>query len=143
MPRGSFVSSGASASTLAGRRYRAKHPDRVLATRKTNTKYNREYGWRHRDKLKIEILACYGPAGKLGCSWEGCGVVDPDMLVLDHIADDGAAQKKALGPSNGRGWNFYRFLRRNGFPSGYQTLCCNHNHKKEILRSRSKRKLLD
>jgi hypothetical protein len=58
------------------------------------------------------------------------------MLVLDHEQDNGAEERKA---GHGRGWSFYLFLKRNGYPSGYQTLCCNHNQKKEMVRARSRR----
>jgi hypothetical protein len=140
MPKGSFVEHNPSASTLAGRRYRERHPDRVAITRNKNRKYNREYGWRYRDELRIEMLTYYGPMHQLRCSWADCSVTDPDMLVLDHVEDNGAEEKRSLGGSAGRGWNFYRLLKSKGFPAGYQTLCCNHNHKKEIIRSRNRRK---
>jgi hypothetical protein len=103
--------------------------------------YDQEYGWRRRDALRIEVLTHYGPAGLLFCSWQDCRVHDPDMLVLDHVEDNGASERKELGGSAGRGWNLYRRLKARNFPAGYQTLCCNHNHKKELLRARSHRKL--
>lgn len=112
------------------KRYKERDPERWK-------KYNREYGWSLRDALRVEVLTHYSPSEILGCSWDGCEIHDSDMLVLDHIDDTGAAERKKLGGSNGRGWNFYRRLKRLRFPTGYQTLCCNHNHKKEILRSRS------
>jgi hypothetical protein len=91
---------------------------------------------------KAEAMAHYGPSGQVCCSWAGCQISDIDMLVLDHIADDGAAQRRALGGgSRGKGHELYRHLKRDGYPAGYQTLCCNHNHKKELLRSRSHRKV--
>lgn len=115
------------------KRYKQRDPERWK-------QYNREYSWRLRDEVKVEVLSHYGPSGQLCCSAKDCHISDVDMLVLDHVLDNGAEEKRALGGgSGGRGWNFYRLLKRLGFPEGYQTLCCNHNHKKEILRSRATR----
>lgn len=98
---------------------------------------SRGYTETSRNKIKTEVLTHYGPSGVLRCSWTACVVSDIDMLVLDHIANDGAAQRKLLPTSSsGRGHELYRKLRNDGYPAGYQTLCCNHNHKKEIIRSR-------
>jgi hypothetical protein len=126
-------------SRIASAKWRAKNPDKVKNIRLEHVTYNREYGWKLRDDLRREVLAHYSPVGILGCSWENCEVRDSDMLVLDHVANDGAAQRRSLGGSKGRGWNFYRWLKKHNFPDGYQTLCCNHNHKKEMVRNRDNR----
>jgi hypothetical protein len=85
---------------------------------------------------KIAALSHYGPNGVAKCSWPGCEIDDVDMLVLDHVRNDGAAQRKAMGGTNGKGHTLYRILKKQGYPEGFQTLCCNHNHKKELLRVR-------
>ncbi len=115
------------------RKYRAKNPEKVKAWRLAGAEKLRVDNGVRRNELRIETFTRYGPDQKLQCSWIGCDVTDPDMLVLDHINDDGAQQRKN---GCGRGWNFYRWLKKQNFPDGYQTLCCNHNHKKELLRSR-------
>lgn len=89
-----------------------------------------------RTELKLEILTHYSPKGLLKCSWEGCKVDDLDMLSLDHVNDDGAkhilpGHKDRLG-----GTNLYRWTKKNGFPEGFQTLCANHQIKKQILKNR-------
>jgi len=61
-----------------------------------------------------------------------CGVTDIDMLTLDHINNDGNTDRKVRGV----GSVIYCRLVRDGYPSGFQTLCCNHQWKKEILRRR-------
>ena len=94
---------------------------------------------RARDNDKIVALSHYSPNQQMKCSWDGCLVDDPDMLVLDHPNDDGAAQRRLMGGTNGKGHALYRWLRNKQFPEGFQTLCCNHNQKKEILRSRKHR----
>lgn len=89
-----------------------------------------------RVELKMVVLAHYGPLGELRCSWSGCDVTDPDMLSLDHLDDSGSAHRKK-GSSFSGGVSFYAQLKRDGFPDGYQTLCHNHQWKKEILRRRT------
>jgi len=99
------------------------------------------YTTKSRTRIKLAVLSHYSPNEVLGCSWAGCAVDDVDMLVLDHVNDNGA-QEKRLSPNTGRGHELYRRLKKEEYPVGYQTLCCNHNHKKELLRTRRK-KLLD
>lgn len=80
---------------------------------------------------KVEVLTYYGPNHKLQCSWEGCAINDPDMLSLDHINND--AKK---GTVNKSGTGLYLYVKRENFPEGFQTLCHNHQWKKEIIRRR-------
>ena len=94
---------------------------------------------RTRQAEKLAAMAYYGPSSEPRCSWPNCAVDDIDMLVLDHILDNGAQERQAAS-NCGRGHELYRRLKRECYPEGYQTLCCNHNHKKELLRSRAKEK---
>jgi len=89
-------------------------------------------------KLKIETLTHYGPNQELKCSWPECTVVDIDMLTLDHVNDDGNLERRGSRYQGGCGT--YQQLRTRGFPPGYQTLCANHQLKKELLRRRECRK---
>ena len=117
-------------SRIEGNAYAAKYS-------RTHKAKMRVYRARCTAKLKLEVLTHYGKRGKMMCSWKGCTISDPDVLELDHIHNDGAAMRK--DHSNGRWWgghHLYAFLRERKFPEGYQTLCCNHNRKKEILRRR-------
>jgi len=96
-----------------------------------------QYTAKSRTTIKTDVLSHYGPQEKLQCSWPGCEIDDIDMLVLDHIENNGAQERrKAL--NGDKGHELYRRLRNENYPPGYQTLCCNHNHKKEILRVRVK-----
>jgi hypothetical protein len=123
---------------IARQKYVDQYPDRILETRTAWAEYNRQYSINLRARNKIEVLTYYGPNQVLQCAWNECTVVDIDMLVLDHVKDNGAEEKRKLGGSSGRGHVFYQYLKAHGFPSGYQTLCCNHNHKKELVRNRAK-----
>ncbi|MGM2776559.1 hypothetical protein, partial [Bacillus cereus group sp. Bce015] len=46
------------------------------------------------------------------------------FLSIDHIANNGAAERKS-GAYGGSGTAFYLWLRKQGFPSGYQVLGMN------------------
>ena len=83
----------------------------------------------YRLQLKLEMIKAYG--GK--CKF--CGEKDPDVLVLDHINDDGNLDRKANGHKGGA--NMYVKLRNKGWPQGYlQLLCANCNVRKEMKRRR-------
>lgn len=104
---------------------RAKGKDREEKNRKTRV-------WNA--QIKLECLTHYGPDESLQCSAVGCIVQDLDMLTLDHINNDGAEDR-----NNGRnctGVRLYYVLKREGYPSGFATLCCNHQSKKEMMRRR-------
>lgn len=78
---------------------------------------------RKRERNKKEVFVHYGGA----CSI--CGVNDMDILTIDHIDQNGSEHKKENNYV-GKGSNgFYRWLRRNGFPEGFRTLCFNCNIK--------------
>jgi hypothetical protein len=132
--------------------------EREFEPRKHNTKYcndkcrekasnNRNYSKNRsrnlkahrlrRYKLKIEVLTHYGPAGILGCCCEGCEICDIDMLTLDHVSNDGYKERQGFNrpPST----DLYFRVKKNGFPVGFQTLCWNHQWKKEITRLRDSR----
>lgn len=149
------------ASTPAERRkkYREAHPDRVKEQiaewRKANPErvsgYNQKT-WKLRrespgyetkkrsasrlynQRVKLQVLSHYGPAGEPRCSWLGCEVSDIDMLTLDHLGDGGNCDRRNTG--KGGGCATYSYLRSSGFPDGFQTLCMNHQLKKDILRRR-------
>lgn len=82
---------------------------------------------------KAAVLTFYG-GGKRQCVWDGCTETDPDVLTIDHVKNGGTKHRTKLGIRGGH--DFYRRLRSAGFPDGFQTLCANHQLKKEILRRR-------
>lgn len=71
-------------------------------------------------RLKLEILSVYG----LQCN--GCGFSDVRALTIDHINNDGYVERGEKG-RHFSGEKFYRFLKAQGYPKGYQTLCFNCN----------------
>jgi hypothetical protein len=88
-----------------------------------------------RDARKIEVLSHYGN-GKLCCVWPDCEVSDVDMLTIDHVNNNGAEHRRELG-TKGKANHLYRILKSSGYPEGYQTLCANHQLKKELVRKRN------
>jgi hypothetical protein len=114
----------------AQQRYRHGNEEKAQA-------YRNLVNSRHADH-KAEVLSHYGPKGKLGCCWSHCNVKDIDTLTLDHVNNDGAAHRKKV-----RGLTSYRlygWIKNKGFPEGFQTLCWNHQWKKEIARTRAEEK---
>ena len=84
--------------------------------------------------IKRQTFIHYSSKRKLQCSWNRCTVTDVDCLSLDHINNDGAKVRRE-GQQRG-GIVLYRNLTKNKYPKGFQTLCHNHQWKKEILRRR-------
>lgn len=70
--------------------------------------------------LKIKALTHYGK-NKLACV--RCGFVDIRALSIDHINGEGYKHRK-IGKAK-LGSSFYRQLKDQGYPEGYQTLCMN------------------
>ncbi len=125
-------------------KYQTAHREKYLEQRRNQTRrlaQNPAWRKKHRQgnrdsviRIKLEILSHYGPNGKLQCSWPDCEIIDPDMLSLDHIENDGASRRRDKKTKGG--YHEYREIIREGFPEGFQTLCHNHQWKKEILRRR-------
>ena len=83
-------------------------------------------------RIKNEILKAYG-GDPPHCRC--CGEATIAFLQIDHINENGAAHRRELfGPNYRRaGWRFYLWLRKAGFPSGFQVLCANCNTAKTHL----------
>ncbi len=82
--------------------------------------------------LKVEVMEAYG--GRCTC----CDEREIEFLTIDHMNNDGAAHRRALArdwksrSAKGGGVHFYRWLKKHGFPSGYQVLCSNCNISKHL-----------
>ncbi len=71
-------------------------------------------------KIKLEVLTHYSN-GKLACV--SCAFSDIKALSIDHIKGGGTQHTEGLNRHGGA--NFYRWLRYNNYPDGYQVLCMN------------------
>jgi len=104
---------------LQNKQWRLAHVEHTIATNKLE-----------RANLRIAVLKHYS-GGKMCCVQ--CGFSDVRALALDHIYNNGAEERKRItGLKGSGGSNFFRRLRRSGYPDGYQVLCCNCNFIKYI-----------
>lgn len=73
----------------------------------------------HSRTLKLEVLNAYG-GPKCSC----CGETLLEGLTVDHIRGDGAIHRREI---KRMGVTFYRWLKENNYPPGFQVLCftCN------------------
>ena len=70
--------------------------------------------------IKLEVLNAYGGA-RCAC----CGETLFEGLSIDHVDGNGAEHRRNNGAVSGGG--FYRWLKKHGFPLGYQVLCATCN----------------
>ena len=78
----------------------------------------------YHDRLRQKIFAHYGE--QCAC----CG--SDDRPTIDHKAGDGGDHRmKMFGRRTGNSGGTYRWLIRNGFPEGFQTLCSPCNNSKQ------------
>ena len=68
--------------------------------------------------LRSAAFAAYGGA-RCAC----CGETELGFLTLDHVNNDGAPHRREIGGSA----NLLVWLRRKGYPPGFQILCFNCN----------------
>ena len=102
--------------------------ERWNKNKEKNNKQQRESFPAKLKALKTEVLTYYGN-GRLRCVC--CGESDLVFLTLDHI--NGREE-------NDRGWNkkkkagrvLWSYVKREGFPEGYQTLCWNCNSGRQV-----------
>jgi len=83
----------------------------------------------NRRKIKVEVLSYYSLHDIPECIV--CGRIDITKLEIDHIEDGGNKHREQL--NNHGGYAFYRWLKINGFPEGYQTLCRSCNEDKSFI----------
>lgn len=72
-------------------------------------------------ELREQVFAAYG-----GYRCVCCGETERMFLTIDHVANDGAEMRQNGTHSRG-GTQFYQWLRKRGFPVGFQVLCMNCN----------------
>lgn len=109
------------ACAIAKNKARREGPERkrVLAQENASMKVIRA-------KTRDAVFAAYG-GFKCAC----CGETEPKFLTLDHINNDGGEwRKRVLGARTHAGYHTYRWLLKNGCPSGIQVLCMNCQHGK-------------
>lgn len=119
--------------------YREDNPEKYREQlRKSREKHKEERRIRarvRRQAYKLEVLTYYSEAPIPKC--KRCGIDDIDVLCIDHTAGNGAEHRKELKLArSGCGTTIYRWLKQEGYPEGYQTLCYNCNRKKALTEDR-------
>ena len=98
---------------------------------KTNADRQRLYRERHpgmeksrREIIRKDVLTHYGN-GKLACV--KCGFTDIRALSIDHVhgREYNENTQRKRGEKTTPASDFYRKLKREFYPTGYQTLCMN------------------
>lgn len=117
------------------RKWRAEHPERAkeLSREWRNKKFRNatpeeEKALREAESAKTRRLSAvvkeqvFSAYGGYRCNC--CGETEPSFLSIDHVRNDGAQMRR--DKLHGRsGTAFYVWLRRTGFPEGFQVLCMN------------------
>jgi hypothetical protein len=85
---------------------------------------NKERCRKQHHRRRQEVLAAYG-----GAVCACCGETEDAFLTIDHINGGGRQHRLQAGVKG----DFYAWLKRNGFPPGFQVLCWNCNHAKHVL----------
>jgi hypothetical protein len=105
------------------RKKRLSDPAKLEKERKRGRDY-----WQ---RMKLDAMNAYG-----GPVCACCGETGLSFLSIDHVNNDGAEHRRSLGYGEGNGSGAYaatlRWMKRNGYPPGFQVLCMNCNHSKEV-----------
>ena len=115
----------------ANKKYRQNHKEAIRERRRKDYQLHKEKRKASqkdfRERCKVEILTTYSTGDIPECV--RCKITDIDVLTIDHVNGGGFQERKKLGVGGG---GFYLWLKRQGFPKGYQVLCANCNMKKLI-----------
>lgn len=88
--------------------------------KRERTEYISKYCSEWRAQLRLEVLTHYGNDE---CRCVQCGESRLACLTIDHIDGHGEEHRRSIG--NKRGSNFWKWLKDNEYPKGFQTLCLN------------------
>lgn len=111
-------------------KYRATHLEKQRESeRNWFDKGGSDHLKKYLQQIKLEALTHYGNGR---CACVGCGESRLACLTLDHINGHGNQERKKYGSSR-FGSNLCRFLKKQGYPSGFQTLCMNCQFCKVVL----------
>ena len=110
---------------LNGRGYRRPEcrPCKIAKTdkwQKATVSERREVNTTWRRRIRFEVLTHYSGTDSPECAC--CLESDPVFLTIDHIHGGGHKHRQSLGRVD-----FAQWLRKSGYPEGYQVLCYNCN----------------
>ena len=106
----------------ATRQFLIDHPDKAKQYRDKHYAKCREKclaaSANTRQRYRDDAFSAYG-----GYSCACCGETNPKFLTIDHISNATREERK----HQKTGWLFYRWVKKQGYPLGYQVLCYNCN----------------
>jgi len=104
-------------------KYRAAQDRWARANREKVRESANKYARANKDRvaerwrtMRLMVMEAYGGA-RCAC----CGETTYEFLTIDHIDNDGAAHRAAIGT------HLYRWLIEHDYPDGFQVLCMNCN----------------
>lgn len=114
--------------------YYQEHKEEIKAKArayaKTHKEEMRKYKRLRNQALKLEVFQHYaGEHPK--CAH--CGEDDLIVLSVDHLGGGGAKHREDIRITTGG--TFYAWLKKSGFPEGFQVLCRNCNYRKYWVES--------
>jgi hypothetical protein len=114
------------------KRWHRAHPDYAREKRRKYWTIDRRLARRREAQEYKKKVISYYSNGTMSCADPYREHAAPYgnllALTIDHI--DGGGRQARIRT---RYWNFYKWLARRGFPSGYQVLCMNCQMIKKIL----------
>lgn len=102
--------------------YYLENRERIITRTRNYREKHLGYNSNRARLIKIEVLTHYG-GGKLACVV--CGESRLACLSLDHIANNGAEDRRTRVGKQRGGFYFLKSIRDDNYPDGYQTLCMN------------------
>lgn len=102
------------------------HPEVTALPGKTICQYCTDYNRFKGQEAKRKVFEYYG----LKCACKKCPYPEPgiEFLNVDHINNDGSEHRKKI-----KNYDIYRWLIKENFPPGFQTLCWNCNLAKRVI----------
>ena len=98
-----------------------EHKDEILARNRaykiSHPEKRKRWAVQWKNKVKLEVIAHYSDK-TMACA--DCGFDDIRALTIDHINGGGSQHRKRIN-----GYHIPAWLRKNGYPEGYQVLCMN------------------
>ncbi len=79
--------------------------------------------YKRNSKIRLQLLVFnHYTNNNIRCQCIGCSETNIGFLTIDHINNDGAKHRKAIGSLN-----LYSWIKQNNYPPGFQVLCFNCN----------------
>ena len=102
------------------RKYYQEHKEQFRRKQRERNQERSSWNKEYRINIKTRVLAHYSQSIVPKCVW--CGEKRLPCLSIDHIEGCGTAERRRTHKG---GYYFYLWLEKQGYPTGFQTLCMN------------------